>query len=149
MIGAVQLALSQSEAQVQVAEITGAVALLVAVIGSIGAKRFTHPKTPKQDPDQFRNKNQSLLSTYSGEQNEFIRMVIADSKDMHDKLDKLDDVVEQMRRDRTQFIGAVGRYINKLVAAWGSGGKMPYPDNEDMALLEETLPADWRRRNRT
>ncbi len=140
--------LSNPEAQVQIAQITGLVTVVVALIGIFTTRKFTRPKTPKTDPDDHPSKSHSLLAAYGGEQNEFIRMVIEDSKELHAKMDKLDNVVNQMRKERTQFIGAVGRYITKLVAAWGSGGKMPYPDEADMALLEETLPADWRHRSR-
>lgn len=140
--------ITNPDAQVQVAAITGTVTVLVTIIGVFTTRRFTRPKTPKTDPDESRHRSHSVLAAYTGEQNEFIRMVIQDSKDLHEKLDHLDNTVTKMRRERTQFIGAVGRYINKLVAAWGSGGKMPYPDDDDMALLEETLPADWRRRTK-
>lgn len=144
--GILASSLTPQEAQVQIAAITGAVTVVVSLLGILGAKRYTHPKTPKHDPDEVRPKSQTQLAAYTGEQNEFISLVIADSKALHAKYDRLDDALTEMRRERTQLIGAFARYINKLASAWGSGGKMPYPDTEDHALLEETLPVDWRRR---
>lgn len=138
--------LTPEEAQVQVASITGAVTLLAIVLSAVVARLLTHPKTPKTDPDAAPSKAESLLSTYSGDQNEFISLVLKDSKIVHERLDALDGVVETMKKERTLIMGAFGRYIQKLVASWGSGGKMPYPDDEDFAILAETLPADWRHR---
>jgi hypothetical protein len=147
-IGVLHAVLDPSEAQVQIAVISAAGTILVTLLSVWGARKAIHPKTPKNDPDANMPPNPSLLSAYSGEQNEFIRLVIADSKTLHAKVDKMEGIVEALKKDRQIFIGAVARYITKLANAWGSGGKMPYPDTEDMSLLEETLPADWRRRNK-
>lgn len=139
--------LSQAEAQVQVAQITGLVTILVIVVSALVARFITRPKTPKTDPDANRkDKNESLLATYSGDQNEFMHLVIQDSKDLHKRMGDMESIVDTMKKERTQIVGAFGRYILKLANAWGSGGeKMPYPDTEDLAILEETLPANWRR----
>lgn len=142
-----QVATNNSE-QVTVALITGSVSVLLAVLGIIGARFLTQPKIPKTDPDENRDKHESILATYTGDQNEFISLVMKDSKDVHARLDNFEGVVEQLRKERLLFVSAVGRYILKLTQAWGSGGKMPYPDTEDLSILEETLPADWRRRPR-
>lgn len=138
--------ISEGAANVQIAIITGVFALLTIVTGAIVARVGSHPKTPTVDPDSKHTGTESLLSTYSGEQNDFMHLVIEDSKAVHERLDKFEGIVEHMKRERTQLIGAFARYISKLVRAWGGGGTMPYPDDEDFKILEETLPADWRRR---
>lgn len=94
--------------------------------------------------DSNKNKRESLLANYSGEQNEFIHLVIQDSKELHARLDRNDEVIAQMRKERQDIIGAFGRYIAKLARAWGNGAKMPYPDKEDFPILKDTLPMDWR-----
>ena len=132
------------DTQIQITIITGIFSLLAILLAALAARIFSKPKTPDVDPDEKRNKSESLLATYSGEQNEFIRLVINDSKDMHDRLDRLDGVVERMKKERTQLISAFARYVTKLANAWGSGGSMPYPDEADRKILEETLPAGWR-----
>lgn len=138
--------ITMQEAQVQIAFITGVVTLVGILLTTIGAKLFTSPKTPKTDPDINRQEVAPIpLSKYTGEQNDFIRLVMQDSEELHKKLDNIEKSVEQMRKERHKFLGAVGRYIAKLSASWGSGGKMPYPDDADFVLLEETLPHDWQR----
>jgi hypothetical protein len=140
--------------QIEAAVITALSGIIVAILGIFGARKFTRPRRiPMYDPDEGRHGHRSLLSSYSGDQNEFIALVIKDSESLHARLDKndqtisdMDSLIKEMKKERTQIIGAFGRYIQKLALAWGSGGKMPYPDTEDMALLEDTLPADWRRR---
>jgi hypothetical protein len=140
--------LSEQEANVQVAIVTGVFAFLGILTAGLLARKGSHPKTPSEDPDLNHKGPESLLSTYSGEQNDFMRLVIQDSKTVHERLDRFEGIVEQMKKERTQLIGAFTRYISKLVDSWGSGGKMPYPDDEDFKILEETLPADWRRRTK-
>lgn len=148
LIGALHTALDPSEAQVQATAITAVSAVVVALVGIVGARLATHPKTPKKDPDR-KSAHESLLTSYSGEQNEFIKLVIEDSKFLHARLDEHEAEITKLKTDRVLLIGAFGRYITKLANSWGSGGKMPYPDEEDISLLEETLPADWRRRSKT
>lgn len=147
MILQVALSITDQEAQVQIATITGVFAFLGILVTAIAARVFSHPKTPKVDPDLSRNKTESVLSSYTGDQNDFIRLVIHDSKDIHERLAQLDEVVDRMKKERHQFLGAVGRYISKLSLAWGNpnNSKMPYPDENDFSLLEETLPVNWRR----
>lgn len=131
-------------ASVQIAIITGAFATLGIIAAGILARVGLHPKTPTKDPDSKHTGDDVLLSTYSGEQNDFMHLVIEDSKTLHARLDKFEGLVEQLQKERTTLIGAFTRYITKLTRAWGSGGTMPYPDDDDVKILEETLPANWR-----
>lgn len=140
--------LTDAQANVQIAAITGFFALLGIIAAAVVARISSHPKTPVVDPDEKHSGKESLLSQYTGEQNEFMHLVIADSKAVHERLANFEGIVDQLRKERTHLIGAFTRYITKLVGAWGSGGKMPYPDGEDFKILEETLPVDWRRRTR-
>ena len=140
------VSLFETTENVQVAFVTGAFALFGIITAGYFAKAGSKPKIPKEDPDANHPATQSLLASYTGEQNAFMHLVIEDSKTVHERLDKFEVIVDQMKKERTQLIGAFTRYINKLVSAWGSGGKMPYPDEEDFKILEETLPSDWRHR---
>lgn len=140
--------LTDSQANVQIAAITGFFALLGIIAAAVVARTGSHPKIPKVDPDAKHQGTESLLSTYTGDQNDFMHLVIQDSKTVHERMDKFEGIVEQMKKERSQLIGAFTRYISKLVSSWGSGGRMPYPDDDDLKILEETLPADWRRRTK-
>lgn len=136
--------------QIYVTGITALTTILVAIVGIYSAHHISNPRTPKEDPDNSgrRKKNKSVLASYSGDQNEFISLVIQDSKELHARLDRNEKIVEQLKKDREAIVGAFGRYIAKLAKAWGGdrNTKMPYPDDEDLAILEDTLPADWRHR---
>lgn len=134
--------LTMQEAQVQIALITGLVTLLGILLTAIGAKLFTNPKTPKTDPDI--NRQEIPLSKYTGEQNDFIRLVMTDSEELHKKMDRLEKAVDDLRKERHRFLSAVGRYILKISMSWGTEDKMPFPDEADFSLLEETLPHNWR-----
>lgn len=129
-----------------VAIVTTIGTLLGIVLTAMLARFLTNPKTPTTDPDKKKSDTQKLLSSYTGDQNEFIRLVVQDSKELHQKYDNLESELDKMKKEKNNLITAFGRYVMKLATSWGSGGKMPYPDEEDMTLLEETLPADWRRR---
>jgi hypothetical protein len=132
--------------QIEVAGITALSLIIVALVGIFSARRYTHPReVPENDPDEGTT-HVSALASYSGDQNEFIALVIKDSKDLHERMDTMSKQITVLQQERTAVVGAFGRYVMKLALAWGSGGKMPYPDDDDMALLEETLPVDWRRR---
>ena len=137
-----------NQPEVEIAIITGLFAVIGIIITGIFARFATHPKTPNEDPDDKHKTKESLLTTYSGEQNDFIHLVIKDSEAVHERLNKIDAVVDQMKKDRTELVGAFARYIQKLVASWGTGSRIPYPDDDDFKILEETLPADWRRRTK-
>lgn len=135
--------------QIELGLITAVTTITVAIIGVFTTRRFIHPRTPKRDPDERHNgrgRRVSALASYSGDQNEFMALVIEDSKNLHSRIDRMDNQLEALKKERTQIVGAFGRYIQKLALAWGSGGKMPFPDDDDMSILEDTLPADWRRR---
>lgn len=105
----------QNTTQLEIAGITAIVSILVAIIGLFGARRFIHPNTPDEDPDY--KIHSSVLSSYSGDQNEFIALVIQDSKDLHARLDKNDKLIDELRKERTAIVGAFARYISKLANA--------------------------------
>lgn len=147
--------LSDNQTQIEIAIISSLTAIIAALITALFARRFINPKTPEKDPDVPAIKTESPLDSYSGDRNDFMALVIQDSKLIHARLDKNEKLVDQLqeliktlRDDRIKVVAAFGRYIRKLASAWGSGGTMPSPDEEDMALLEETLPVDWRRRTK-
>lgn len=135
-------------AGVQIAIITGIFTVAGIIATGVFARFTVHPKPPTSDPDAKKTAPDATLLSYSGEQNEFMHLVIKDSKDVHERLDKFEAQIESMKLERKQLLDAFTRYISKLVFAWGAGGTMPYPEDDDFTLLEETLPADWRKRNK-
>ena len=83
------------------------------------------------------------LDSFNGTQNEFMALVIADNKTQREELHELKQTVESIKQHQDSFLGAVRRYLVKLAHAWGTASTMPFPDDNDFRILEETLP-DWR-----
>ena len=80
------------------------------------------------------------LDTFSGTQNEFMALVIADNKSLRTDLATLTTSVQEIKTHQETFVTAVRRYLIKLAASWGREATMPWPDDLDFHILEETLP---------
>ena len=80
------------------------------------------------------------LEQFNGTQNEFMALVVADNKDLRSQMVELKDAVNSIRTHQETFLGAVRRYLMKLAVAWGQTGPMPWPDENDFHILEDTLP---------
>ena len=82
----------------------------------------------------------SPLANFSGTQNEFMALVIADNADLREKIGAIEITVDNMRTEHNQFKRAVRTYLEDLAAAWPGPAKMPWPNEADLRILEHTLP---------
>lgn len=113
----------------------------VAGLGLVGVV-ISSKKTSKDKPPVTTDGHR--LDHFNGTQNEFMALVIADNKSQREKLEKLESTVESIKLHQDTFLGAVRRYLMKLAEAWGTvEGPMPWPDETDFHILEDTLP-NWR-----
>lgn len=133
------------------AVIAGLATLGVAAFGLFGVIYQAHKPSKDKPPVGDTGK---ALREFDGTQNEFMALVIADNGALREqqaktnqKLEILDgrlesalgEIAEVKRRSET-FLGAVRRYLMKLATAWTGPDAMPWPDDEDFHILEETLP---------
>ena len=81
------------------------------------------------------------LEGFNGTQNEFMALVIADNKDLRTQMGDLRGTVNDIKDHQENFLGAVRRYLMKLATAWRGPEPMPWPDDADFHILEETLPS--------
>jgi len=116
----------------------------VAIIGLLGvmysSKKPSKTKPPTGDTGK-------ALEHFTGTQNEFMSLVIADNKalresmkSMEEKIAQAVDDVSSVKHHQETFLGAVRRYLMKLATAWSGPHPMPWPDDEDLLILEQTLP---------
>lgn len=124
-------------------------AAVLAVAGVIYAAR--RPSKQKEPPTDHRG---YPLENFQGTQNEFMALVVQDNRSLRDGQEKLNDVldeqnrvidelkamVESIKQHQDSFLFAVRRYLMKLASEWPGPEKMPWPDEEDFHLLEDTLP---------
>lgn len=96
----------------------------------------------------------SPLAKFSGTQNEFMALVIADNAAIRVELAGVKTEVEKLRGELQEarsahgaFERAVRRYLELLAGAWPGPESMPWPDSDDLAVLERTLPRYGRRGN--
>jgi hypothetical protein len=80
------------------------------------------------------------LEEFNGTQNEFMALVVADNKDLRDQITEVKDMVTELKQHQDNFLSAVRRYLTKIYLAWGRTATMPWPDDEDFLILEDTLP---------
>jgi len=114
----------------------------VAGLGLLGV--VISSRKPSKDKPPFIDDAGRKLDQFNGTQNEFMALVISDNKTQRQELSELRQAVESIKAHQDTFLGAVRRYLMKLAAAWDtSAGPMPWPDETDFQILEETLPK-WR-----
>lgn len=87
------------------------------------------------------------LEQFNGTQNEFMALVVADNAALRAgqerqeaRIKELGETVESIKEHQETFLGAVRRYLMKLAQAWGLDTPMPWPDEDDFHILEDTLP---------
>jgi len=122
---------------------TVTVAAIVLVGTFISSQKPSKSKPPTGDTRP--------LAEFNGTQNEFMALVIRDNTDLReqlggqiDTLDELKRTVDSIKTHQETFMGAVRRYLMKLATAWAGPTPMPWPDDADFHILEETLPAGRR-----
>jgi hypothetical protein len=129
--------LSPEQVEIIKAVLATIATLGVAALGTWGVIR--QAQKPSKDKVAVQGDTGTRLDSFNGTQNEFMALVIADNKTQRDKLLRLEATVESIKVHQDTFMGAVRRYILKLATAW-TDGPMPWPDEEDFQILEETLP---------
>ncbi len=117
--------------------------VLVAALGLYGVIRSAQKPSRTKPPTST---GPQTLQAFSGTQNEFMALVIADNKTMRDELHEVRGSVEDIKDHQESFVAAVRRYLTKLATAWGHESTMPFPDENDFHLLEDTLPIRGNRR---
>jgi hypothetical protein len=123
----------------------GAIATIaVAALGLYGVIKSANKPSKTKPPE---GNTEGKLETFSGTQNEFMALVVADNKSLRDgqtelarKVEQALDELAEVKKHSETFLGAVRRYLMKLATAWGTTGPMPWPDDNDFHILEDTLP---------
>jgi hypothetical protein len=125
--------------------VIGALATVaVAALGLYGVIKSAQKPSRTKPPE---GNTSGALENFNGTQNEFMALVVSDNKSLRDGQTELTRKVEQaleelaeVKRHSETFLGAVRRYLMKLATAWGNPGPMPWPDDNDFHILEDTLP---------
>lgn len=130
------------------ATVLTAVFVFLGVVYS--SRKTSNTKKPvAENPDTGK-----ALTEFNGTQNEFMALVIADNaalragqnrqdqvlKEQNQTIDELKDMVESIKLHQDNFLSAVRRYLEKIALAWKVSDTMPWPDEEDFHILEDTLP---------
>lgn len=119
--------------------IIGAMATVaVAALGLYGVIR--QASKPSKTKPPVGEGTGPALEQFNGTQNEFMALVVADNKDLRSQMGELKSAVDSIKEHQETFLGAVRRYLMKLASAWGQPGPMPWPDDNDFHILEDTLP---------
>lgn len=120
--------------------------VLVALITALFAWVSSRGRA-KVKPDDAPLVPPSPLANFSGTQNEFMALVIADNQELRDQINGLSSRVRAAERTledalghHSQFQVAVRRYLEQLASSWPGPATMPWPSEADLGLLEQTLP---------
>jgi len=118
--------------------------ICVAALGLYGVIKQSQKPSSTKPPTGDTGK---ALEGFNGTQNEFMALVVADNKSMREEMGSLKasvnralEELEEVKKHSETFLGAVRRYLMKLASAWGETGPMPWPDDNDFHILEDTLP---------
>lgn len=126
------------DSEVIKALIGGVATIVVAALGLYGVIRQANKPSRTKPPVGETAPN--ALEQFNGTQNEFMALVIADNRTMREELGGLRTTVDSIKTHQETFLGAVRRYLMKLATAWGHDSPMPWPDDNDFHILEDTLP---------
>lgn len=133
--------MSPDQVEIAKAVLAALATLGVAALGLFGV--ILSSRKPSKDKPPLGGDPGHALNTFNGTQNEFMALVIADNRTQREELAELKQTVDSIKQHQDSFLGAVRRYLMKLATAWGLEGPMPWPDDTDYHILEETLPT-WR-----
>jgi hypothetical protein len=122
-----------------VASVSTIVVAALALLGVIYQAR--KPSRTKPPESSSSSTTGQALEAFNGTQNEFMALVIADNKTMRIEMTAMKETVEGIKKHQDTFLGAVRRYLMKLASAWDNSGPMPWPDENDFHILEDTLPS--------
>jgi hypothetical protein len=141
---------------------------LAAIIVALIAHGRTRPRADAPTAPPTATVPPSPLADFSGTQNEFMALVVQDSKELRRQLAQLRQdaaadvaqarreaaaeaaetraVVAAMREERTLLERAITRYLEFLAGEWPGPGTMPGPAVEDLGILAQTIPPRRHRR---
>lgn len=125
------------DVEITKAVVAGLATIIVAGLSLLGIM-YQARKPSKTKPPV--GETGPALETFNGTQNEFMALVVADNKDLRQQMGELKTIVTEVKEHQENFLGAVRRYLMKLASAWGQPGPMPWPDDNDFHILEDTLP---------
>jgi len=85
------------------------------------------------------------LAGWQGSLTDFLELVILRHNDLDFRHTRLEAEMEEDRRSREIFQGAVRRYLESLSVRWPGPDPMPWPHDDDFDILElnQTLPPSW------
>jgi hypothetical protein len=145
------------DVEVQKALIAAGSAVIGIILTQLLAKRAVESRaaTPTPtNPDAEKVAavpDRTPLSQYSGEQNEFTTLVVADNAQLRETLarleDKLDAKIDELTAKHERLRSAVRNYLALLADAWPGPGHMPRPSDRDFAELDPLLPTRNPRRD--
>jgi hypothetical protein len=129
--------------------IVATITAVATVIAAIIASRRSNARPKSSAPLE-------PLSTFSGTQNEFTALVIADNKQLREdqaalekRVGSIETTIADERKAANAYRAAMRRYLQKILDGWRSPEPMPLPDDADMELLSQTLPNFGRRRKQS
>lgn len=128
----------------------------LTLIGVLGAgwlaARASRSRPKPPPPPDVPNVAPSPLAAFSGTQNEFMALVIEDNTAIRQEVAglrrevvALRDELAATRSAHGAFERAVRRYLELLASAWVGPTPMPWPAEDDLGILERTLPRRARR----
>lgn len=120
----------------------------------VGAMTLAGVILSSRKPSTTKPPKSTNLQEFNGTQNQFMALVIADNADLRKRMEeqreistnqeiKLNEValaLDGIKVHQNNFLAAVRRYLMKLASAWVGPDPMPWPDDVDFHILEETLP---------
>lgn len=123
--------------------------IAVAAITTLAALAARRRRIPDDEADETRPVVPATpLSTFSGTQNEFMELVVRDNAELRARVDRIDKAQRADAARHSEFRLAVRRYLTRLATDWPGPEAMPWPDDDDLGLLEYTLPR-YRPRSRS
>lgn len=133
--------------------------VVVAAVGGTFAVITAHRKKEPDPPAGPSSMPPSPLANFSGTQNDFMALVVQDNQALREQMRLLEGRVtgaeekaasaetaaHETKQLHSEFQRAVRRYLLALSEAWTGPTPMPNPREEDLGLLEHTLPRLRRR----
>lgn len=131
------------------ASLTALGVIVTALFAYLASRARKNPPPDEPEPKAA----PSPLASFSGTQNEFMALVIADNAAIRSDVATLQAKVRSLESDlatardqHSTFERAVRRYLELLAREWPGPSPMPWPDAGDLGTLERVLPR-WGRRH--
>lgn len=118
--------------------VAAAATIIVGVLAFLGV--YSQSRKPSTTKPPVNGDTGKALEAFNGTQNEFMAIVIADNKSLRADLTEVKNEVRGIKDNQESVLGAVRRYLLKIAMTWGLETHMPWPDDPDFHILEDTLP---------